>query len=298
MYGHRERVRASGAEAEARARAWGHSQLCRDARASRYSVTLTPRTRDASQRSSTGVASFFRRWWRALLAELVATALLVLLGVASLLPVNGAPAPLTHPALAFGFVVVANVEAFGPASGAHMNPAVTLAAVLDRRLSLLPAVCYVLVQLLGATLGFGLLMALTPETFVGDVIVGGNAPGSVGPVAAAAVEALLTAVLALLCCGVWRAHEQGKEDPAVSIKFGLTIAGLIYAGGVMSSASLNPARSFAPAVLQGFRADHWVYWVGPLGGSALATLLHRHALRPSPTAPLAQPEELPLNDKP
>ncbi|XP_047528215.1 aquaporin AQPAn.G-like [Vanessa atalanta] len=246
--------------------------------------------------SERGLAAWLRRWWRPLVAEVVATALLVLLGVAALLPVDGKHPPLTHPAFAFGLVVLANVEAFGPTSGAHMNPSVTLAALLDGRIGPVAAAAYVVAQIFGATLGFGALMALAPDAFNSGLHVGGNAPGSVGVVAAAGVEALLTGVLALLCCAIWRAHDEGKQDPTVSIKFGLTIAGLVYAGGVMSSASLNPARSFGPALLLGFRSDHWVYWVGPLGGSALGTLLHRYVLRPSRAAP-PRAEDLPLHDK-
>ncbi|XP_041977412.1 aquaporin-like [Aricia agestis] len=250
-----------------------------------------------------GVSGWVRRWWRAALAELVATALLVLLGVAALLPKDGRPPPLAHPALAFGFVIVANVEAFGAASGAHMNPAVTLAALLDRRLPAAAAPLYVLAQLLGATLGFAALMALAPAAFAAGAAgaaVGGTAAGTVSPAAAAVVEALLTGVLVLLCCGLWAAHDAGARDPAAPVKLGLTVAGLIYAGGEMTGASLNPARSFAPALLQHFNSDHWVYWVGPLGGSALATLLHRYALRPpAPRAPADArlTEALPLQDK-
>ncbi|CAH2085966.1 unnamed protein product [Euphydryas editha] len=246
--------------------------------------------------SERGLVAWLRRWWRPLFAEMVATALLVLLGVASLLPVNGKEPPLTHPAFAFGIIVLANVEAFGPISGAHMNPAVTLAALLDGRIGPVAAAAYVVAQSIGATLGFGTLMALCPDAFNGGPYVGGNLPGSVSAVGAACVEALLTGVLALVCCAIWTSHSEGKQDPTVSIKLGLTIAGLVYAGGVMSSASLNPARSLGPAFLLGFRPDHWVYWVGPLGGSALGTLLHRFVLRPPRAAP-PRAEDLPLHDK-
>lgn len=166
-----------------------------------------------------------------MVAELVATALLVLLGVASVLPVEGREPPLSHPALAFGLVVLANIEAFGAASGAHMNPAVTLAAALLRRLPAAAAAAYAVAQLLGATLGFGLLMLLAPAAFEERAAcVGGSAPGSVSAPAAAAVEALLTAVLVLVCCAAWSAHDAGRPDPAASLKIGLTIAGVIYAG--------------------------------------------------------------------
>lgn len=172
-----------------------------------------------------------RRWWRALVAELVATALLIVLGVASLLPVEGREPPLTHPALAFGLVVMANIEAFGAASGAHMNPAVSLAALLLGRLPAAATAAYVLAQLLGATLGFGLLMLLAPAAFAERAAcVGGSAVGSVAPPAAAAVEALLTAALVLVCCAAWTKHDAGRPDPGASLKIGLTITAVVYAG--------------------------------------------------------------------
>ncbi|XP_050678730.1 lens fiber major intrinsic protein-like [Leptidea sinapis] len=253
---------------------------------------------DGSERggSRRGVSGWLCRWWRALLAEVISTALLVLLGIASILPKD---VPLTNVALAFGFVVLINIEAFGPVSGAHMNPAVTLAATLYGRLEPLAAVGYLIAQIIGATLGFGALMGLAPEVFKTETVVGGTAPVLVGESAAMAVEAVLTGCLALLCCSIWAAEDAGKKDPTVSIKFAFTIAGLIYAGGALTGASLNPVRSLAPALLQRFVSNHWVYWVGPLGGSAVATLLHRYVLRPSvpAPAPVSTPEQLPLHLK-
>ncbi|CAH0722084.1 unnamed protein product, partial [Brenthis ino] len=248
--------------------------------------------------SERGVMAWLRRWWRPLVAEVLATALLMLLGIAALLPLpDGTNPPLTHPALAFGLVVLANVEIFGPTSGAHMNPAITLAALLYGKIPVLVAAAYAIAQFFGATIGFGALMLLSPKSFE-DVAasVGGTRAGSVSPMAAAGTEALLTGVLVLAVCAAWSAHERVGPDPTVSIKLGLTLAGLIYAGGVMTGASLNPARSFAPALLQTFASDHWVYWVGPLGGAALAAGLHRAVLRPAP-ALAPRHEDLPLHDK-
>ncbi|XP_028157499.1 lens fiber major intrinsic protein-like isoform X1 [Ostrinia furnacalis] len=238
-----------------------------------------------------GARAWVVRWWRALLAELLATALLVLLGVATLVV---GPAPLTHPALAFGFVVLINVVAFGPASGAHMNPAVTLAALVCGKIAWAPALAYAVAQMLGATLGFGALLALVPTA----AAPAGCTRSPLAPAAAAAVEALLTGSLALIAAGVWAEHDERRPDRSVPIKFGLAIAGLVYAGGPLTGASLNPARSFGPALIHGFWKDHWVYWVGPLGGAALGAALHRWVLTPPPPAPAAlRPEQLPLQDK-
>lgn len=175
---------------------------------------------------------------RPLLGELLGTALLVLLGVASLLPVEG-PRPLTHPALAFGFIVTALVQALGPVSGAHFNPAVTLAALLHGHLGALPALAYVLAQLLGGALGFGVLVGMLPQHALLRLDAGGAVLGvhgctapapDVSAAGAMLTEALLTGLLALVACSVWAGHDPAHPDHSAPVKLGLTVAGLVYAG--------------------------------------------------------------------
>ncbi|XP_059045258.1 glycerol uptake facilitator protein-like 6 [Achroia grisella] len=243
-----------------------------------------------------GVAAWVRRWWRALLAELLATMLLVFLGVASVIPVKpDQDIPLTNPALAFGLVIIMNIQAFGATSGAHMNPAVTVAAVAAGRLRAAAAAGYVLAQVAGALLGFGALVALLPAHALRNN-AGCTWPAHVSPAAALCVEAAMTGLLALLCCGLWTQHDPARPDHTAPLKFGLGVAGLVYAGGEMTGTSLNPARSLAPAIFHNFWEHHWVYWLGPLGGSAAATLLHRHVL--CAARGVARDEALPLRDKP
>lgn len=152
------------------------------------------------------------------------------LGIAAMTPLGPSAPPLAHPAMAFGFMVVANACAFGPVSGAHMNPAVTLAALLYGQLDALPALGYVLAQMLGATLGFSALQATSPRAATAPP-AGVTLPGpGVSALGAVLVEAALTATLALACCGVWAAHDAARPDPSVPIKLGLVVAGLVYAG--------------------------------------------------------------------
>lgn len=172
----------------------------------------------------------------------------MLLGVASLLPVAG-PRPLTHPALAFGFLVTALVQALGPVSGAHLNPAVTLAALLHGQLPALPALAYMLAQLLGGTLGFGVLVGVLPPHALLDVddagvvrgVHGCTAPAPhVSALGATLTEALLTGLLALVACAVWAGHDPARPDHSAPVKLGLTVAGLVYAG-VSGPSSASPA---------------------------------------------------------
>ncbi|KAM3955598.1 lens fiber major intrinsic protein [Aphomia sociella] len=245
-----------------------------------------------------GAAAWIRRWWRALVSEALATLVLVSFGIASLIKVTpDAQVPLTHPALGFGLVVLMNVQAFGATSGAHMNPAVTLSALLCGRLAPGAAAAYALAQLAGALLGFGALATLLPAAALAGQA--GCTRPRVSAAAALCVEAAMTGLLALLCCSLWAQHDDARPDRTVPIKFGLAIAGLVYAGGEMTGTSLNPVRSLAPAIFHNYWEDHWVYWVGPLGGAALATLLHRYVLAPParPARPPPAPEQLPLQDK-
>ncbi|XP_047988724.1 aquaporin-8-like [Leguminivora glycinivorella] len=248
-----------------------------------------------------GVSGAIRVYWRAVLTELVATALLVLLGIASLVPKISAadtliPPPLAHPALAFGFVVLCLAQAFGEVSGAHMNPAITVASTLLGRTPIVLALAYSIAQMLGATLGYAALFAITPKRIYNELpALGVTMPANgFDPAAAAVVEAVITGLLTLLACALWT----GKPDPAGPIKFGLVVAGLVYAGGEMTGASLNPARSFGPALVTGHWEYQWVYWVGPLGGAVLFALLHKYVLVPQAHKPPPPTrEELPLNDK-
>ncbi|KAG7307323.1 hypothetical protein JYU34_007492 [Plutella xylostella] len=237
-----------------------------------------------------GAVSMLAGAWRALAAEVVGTALLVALGCSSLLAAP--PVPLTHPALAFGGAVTLLATVLAPISGAHLNPAVSLAAVLSGNLAPVKAVLYVIAQCVGAFLGTVMLHGAAG----GAAAAACTAP-AVGAAAAAAVEATLTGSLCLLLCGLWAAHDEGKPDHSGPLKVGLAIAGLVYSGGALTGASLNPARSLGPALLYSCWGSHWVYWVGPLLGAALAAGLHRAVSPPAPRAAAPAPEALPLNDK-
>lgn len=182
------------------------------------------------------VISWARKWWRALLAEVVSTGLLVWLGCASCIQfgddtelgdISLPPADTAQPALAFGFIVTANMCAFGAASGAHMNPAVTLGALLYGQLDAMTTVGYIIAQVIGSTLGFGVLLASMPKERTENLCLTMPAK-SVSPFAAVVSEVGITGTLLMAVCHLWASPDPNHPDHTGSIKIGLVVAGLIY----------------------------------------------------------------------
>jgi glycerol uptake facilitator protein len=221
---------------------------------------------------------------RRLLAEMVGTALLVLIGtgsvVAALTLGEGALdyAGLGFIALAFAVVVAVVVYGFGPVSGAHINPAVTVALAVTRRFPWGEAAGYLFAQLVGAVIGSALVVAAFGEGAV-DVGLGATAlADGVGATQGIVAEALgtfflLYAVMAL-------AVDSRAPLGWAGLMIGLAVAGAIMVFGPVTGASLNPARTFGPdVVLAIFGGDvAWaelaVYWSGPLIGAAAAVLVY------------------------
>lgn len=179
-----------------------------------------------------GKGAVVREWlnqqWRAVLSELVSTSMLVGLGCASCLPMPNEtrePAPLVNPALAFGFIVAALTVAFGVPSGCHMNPAVSLAAVLMKRMTPVLAVAYTVSQVVGATLGYWLLSFLAPAAR--EAPMGMTLPGAeVSTFAALVLEVVMTMLLVMTICPLW----VSPPDQTGGIKVGLVVCALTLLG--------------------------------------------------------------------
>lgn len=144
------------------------------------------------------------------------------------------------------------------------------------------ALVYVPAQILGALFGFGLLAVSMPwsvyeaksaEGICMTLPLDGMQPGTLF-----LVEFALTAILILTCCGLWDRRSEKLQDSG-AVKFGLTIAALSIAGGHLTGASMNPARSLAPAMWQGNYYSHWLYWLAPLSASVVTTLFWKYVLR-------------------
>jgi aquaporin NIP len=216
-----------------------------------------------------------------LAAEALGTFVLVSAGCGAIV-VEARTGSLGHlgVALTFGLVVACMVAAVGHVSGAHLNPAVTVAFALFRHFPRRDVPLYVAAQLAGALAGAGTLRLLF-GTDQGSL--GATAPAS-GSVQSFLLEVLLTACLMFVITAVATDTRAVGQLAALAIGAAVTVDALW--GGPISGASMNPARSFAPALVAGLWRAHWVYWAGPLLGAALGAgayqLLHAPRAVPRP----------------
>jgi MIP family channel proteins len=172
-------------------------------------------------------------------------------------------------ALVFGLVIMVMVYATGHLSGAHINPAVTLAFTLTRHFSLREAAAYIAAQLAGATAAALLLLAVWTDK---PASLGATLP-SVGAGSALVYEAVLSAFLMFVIMAV--ATDTRAVGAAAAIAIGGTIGLDALFGGPVTGASMNPARSFGPALVSGEWRDFWVYVVGPVAGAAIGALAYQ-----------------------
>lgn len=165
--------------------------------------------------------------------------------------------------LVFGLVIMAMVYATGHLSGAHINPAVTVAFTLTRHFPAREALGYIAAQLTGATLAALCLLAVWTDK---PAQLGTTHP-SVGAGSALVYELLLTAFLMFVIMAV--ATDTRAAGAAAAIAIGGVIGLDAIFGGPVTGASMNPARSFGPALVSGHWHDLWIYVAGPVLGAAI-----------------------------
>ena len=172
-------------------------------------------------------------------------------------------------ALTFGLVIMVMVYATGHLSGAHINPAVTAAFCASRHFPIRDAAWYVPAQLVGATAGALLLRIVWSGT---PADLGATLP-TVGAGPALVYEVVMTAFLMFVIMAV--ATDTRAVGAAAAIAIGGTVALDALFGGPVTGASMNPARSFGPALVAGEWHDFWVYVVGPLGGAMIGAFAYQ-----------------------
>ncbi len=203
------------------------------------------------------------------LGELLGTLILVSLGSMGILAVGGAAgaAEIIAIGLAFGLALLAAIWVVGHVTGAHFNPAVTLGALLDRRLSFSDAIGYWVAQFVGATVGSLIVLAAAGDR----AAVAATTTGYEDLSTAIVVEIVLTAVFVWTILSV---SKRGANHAPAAIA--LVLVAVHLAGIPFSGASVNPARSFGPALVGNVvTPDLWVYLYAPLIGAVVAWALYR-----------------------
>ncbi len=215
------------------------------------------------------------------LCEFLGTCVLVLFGCGVAVFTE---ADLVATSLAFGLSIVAVAYTIGKVSGCHVNPAVSFAMWIDKRISGKDFCFYVLAQTLGAIVGSLLLILIMNCTAIGDFTTVGlgqntfasTASNGITMLGALVTEIVLTFVFVFAVLGVTK---EKKNDAVAPIVIGLTLTLVHILGIKLTGTSVNPARSFAPALLIGLKSNDltlltqvWVFIVGPLVGAAFAAL--------------------------
>jgi aquaporin Z len=213
-----------------------------------------------------------------LLAEALGTFILIFAGTGAIVINQVSGGSITHLgiALAFGLVVMAMIYTFGDISGAHLNPAVTTAFAAAGRFPWKNVPLYLAAQISGALAGSVSLRLLFPEaTTLGATLPAGS------PTQSFVLEVILTAILMLTVLSV----STGAEEKGITA--GIVIGGVIaleaLVAGPICGASMNPARSLAPAAVSGSWTHLWIYLIAPTLGALIAVPLHK-MIRLEPTS--------------
>jgi len=217
---------------------------------------------------------------RAWLAEAIATFGLVFFGPLSvILAVSAFGEELTTQSVLFialghGGAIALMVYAFGHVSGAHINPAVTIPMIITKNIGITDGIAYIIFQLIGAVAAAATLWAIVPElgAKVNFATQGGPSALINNSVSSAfAIEAILTFFLVLV---IFMTALHRKASPGMH---GLSIGGMVFlihlVAVPLTGASVNPARTFGPALISGFWEFHWLYWAAPILGGIIAGVL-------------------------
>src|SRR5688572_26307580 len=222
---------------------------------------------------------------RRLVAEALGTFALVFVGAAVVVVNGGFPNSgigLLGIALAHAVVLSVMVTATMTISGGHLNPAVTVALLLTRRIDVASAAAYIVTQLIAACLAAFLVKLLLPPAAVRGALLGVPVIASNMSLGQAiGMEAILTFFLVSAVFGT----AVSPDAPRVAgFGIGLVLLFDILVGGPLTGAAMNPARAFGPAAVSGQWLGHVVYWVGPLLGAIVGALLWEWVLLPKAPA--------------
>ena len=218
--------------------------------------------------------------WRSAAAEFIATFLFIFIGAGAVVSLGifsseGGGAlggNLVAIAMAHGLAIAILVSATANLSGGHINPAVSVAAALTRKISPTRGGLYVIAQVVGAILGALLLKTVIPDSLEGGLGSHAIMP-DMGAMGGLIVEVVLTFVLVFVIFATAVDPKGPKHLAPFAIGGAVLVIHLVAVP--LTGASVNPARTIGPALAAGQWADHWVYWAGPLLGGGIAGVLYQ-----------------------
>lgn len=211
------------------------------------------------------------------IAEFIGTFTLVLFGT-GIAVVSGCD--LVATSLAFGLAIVASAYVIGGISGCHVNPAVSLSMYLNKKITLEEFINYVVAQILGAFAATGVLYFILSSTTIGTSSLGANGFGELSVSGISLAGAIITEII-LTCIFIYAilgvTSDENKSSVA-GVIIGLTLTFVHLLGLRLTGTSVNPARSLAPAVIQGGKAlsQVWVFILAPFIGAVIATYLFKY----------------------
>jgi len=224
--------------------------------------------------------------WRAFMAEFVATMMFVFMGTALVVSLQqdknvtklNVGAYLVYIAFGFGLALSTMIYTVANISGGHLNPAVTVGLLVIRQIELFKAIGYVICQLGGGIVGTALMYGVMPDNVTESVNYGAtDLQFGVTPAEGCAIEICLTFILVFTVCATAELSgdlkHMGRFAP-LAIGYSVLVDHMI--GVPFTGASMNPARSFGPAVVGNYWHNHWVYWIGPMVGGILASVLYHY----------------------
>ncbi|KAJ0257259.1 aquaporin TIP3-2 [Hirschfeldia incana] len=230
---------------------------------------------------------------RATLAEFLSTFVFVFAGEGSILSLDklywdtaahtgtDTPGGLLLVALAHALALFAAVSAAINVSGGHVNPAVTFAALIGGRISVIRAIYYWVAQLLGAILAC-LLLRLSTN---GRRPIGFHVASGVSELHGLLMEIILTFALVYVFYSTVIDPKRGSIGIIAPLAVGLIVGANMLVGGPFEGASMNPARAFGPSLVGWRWENHWIYWVGPFIGGAIAALIYEYIIIPNVNEP-------------
>ena len=211
------------------------------------------------------------------IAEFIGTFTLVLFGTGIAVVSGG---NLVATALAFGLAIIASAYVIGGISGCHVNPAVSLSMYLNKKITLKEFVGYVIGQVVGAFAASGVLYFILSSTSIGTASLGANGYGELSASGISLLGALITEVILtfIFIYTILGVTSDDKKSNIAGVIIGLTLTFVHLLGIGLTGTSVNPARSLAPALIEGGDAlcQVWVFILAPLAGAFLATIVFKY----------------------